>query len=258
MKPAALALSLFVLGISPASAGMTASQLQEIAVSPPPEARIPMQSEWRAEVGSSMTLGEALAGRPALLIFADYTCKTLCGPILGFVVDALGKSGLEPGDYRLVVLGLDPKDGPREAAAMKKERIADAAVASATVLLTADEASIRQVAEALGYRFRYDAEHDQFAHPAAVMVLTRDGRLTRVLSGLGIDGNDFRLALTEAGEGRIGKFTDRLRLFCYGFDPSVGIYTLTIYRWLSIATVLTVITLAAAIAWMSVRSRNAS
>ena len=93
---------------------------------------------------------------------------------------------------------------------------------------------------------------------AAVMALTRDGRLTRVLSGLGIDGNDFRLALTEAGEGRIGKFTDRLRLFCYGFDPNVGIYTVTIYRWLSVAVMMTVLTLAAAIAWMTIRARNAS
>jgi protein SCO1/2 len=258
MKPAALALSLLVWGTSPASAGITASELQEVAVSPPADARIPMQSEWRDEQGLPTTLGEALAGRPALLVFADYTCKTLCGPILGFVVDALGKSGLEPGQYRLIVLGIDPKDGPKDAAALKQNRVSSSGVAAATVMLTADQATIRQVAHALGYRFKYDAEHDQFAHPAAVMALTSDGRLTRVLSGLGIDGNDFRLALTEAGEGRIGKFTDRLRLFCYGFDPRAGIYTLTIYRWLSIAALLTVVTLAGGIAWMSVRSRSAS
>lgn len=258
MKLAALALSLLVGGISPVFAGITPSQLQEVQVSPPPDARLPMRSEWRDEHGVTTTLREALAGRPALLIFADYTCKTLCGPILGFVVAALGKSQVDPTQYRLIVLGIDPKDGADAAAAMRKEHVSDAAVGSATLLLTADEATIRQVADKLGYRFRYDAEHDQFAHPAAVMALTRDGRLTRVLSGLGIDGNDFRLALTEAGEGRIGKFTDRLRLFCYGFDPNVGIYTVTIYRWLSVAVVMTVLTLAAAIAWMTIRARNAS
>ena len=258
MKSAAFALALFVWGSSPASAGITASELQDVAVSPPPDARIPMQSDWRDEHGVRTTLGEALAGRPALLIFADYTCKTLCGPILGFVVDALVKSGLDASQYRLIVLGIDPKDGSKEAAALKQTRVDNSDVASATVMLTADKTTIRQIADAIGYRFKYDAEHDQFAHPAAVMALTSDGRLTRVLSGLGIDGNDFRLALTEASEGRIGKFTDRLRLFCYGFDPSIGIYTLTIYRWLSIAAVLTVITLAGAIAWMSMRSRRAS
>jgi protein SCO1 len=64
-----------------------------------------------------------MAGRPTILIFADYTCATLCGPILSFVENALATSQLASHDYRPVVLGIDPKDGPREAAAMRRERI---------------------------------------------------------------------------------------------------------------------------------------
>ena len=165
-----------------------------------------MQSQWKDEHGTMVSLGRTMAGRPAVLIFVDDTCSTLCGPLLNFAVDALGQSGLAPRDYRLLVLGIDPKDGPLEASAMKREQVRDVSVASATNMLTAGRDTINEVSGALGYRFKYDAEHDQFAHPAAVLVLAADGRLTRVLSGLGMSGNDFRLALVEAGEGRIGTF----------------------------------------------------
>jgi protein SCO1 len=38
-------------------------------------------------------------------------CRTACGTIVALAASALTQSGLEPGvDYRLVVIGLDPKD----------------------------------------------------------------------------------------------------------------------------------------------------
>jgi protein SCO1/2 len=253
MKYPALAIGIFLLSASLARAGLPAADLQEIGVSPAPGARIPTEFRWNDESGLPVTLGKAMAGRPTVLVFADYTCSTLCGPVLTFVLDALEQSGLPPHDYRLVVLGLDPRDGPREAASMKKARISADMVALAPIFLTADEAVIRQATQAVGYRFTYDAAHDQFAHPAAVLVLTGDGRVTRVLSGLGISANDFRLALVEAGQGRIGTLGDQVRLLCYGFDPSTGIYTVSIYRALAIASAVTILLLAAAIGWLSLR-----
>ena len=74
----------------------------------------------------------------------------------------------------------------------------------------------------------YDAEHDQFAHPAAAYVLTKDGRIARVLSGLGLSGGDLRLALVEAGQGHVGTLLDQITLRCFGFDPARGIYTASI------------------------------
>jgi protein SCO1 len=253
MRSVALAVALLISSLTTAQAGILTADLEQVGVRLPAAAQVPTSSWWKDENGDILTLGQALAGRPALLIFADYTCRTLCGPILSFVVDALSKSELPPHDYRLVVLGIDPKDGPGEAAAMKQARISDELVASAATFLTAGESTIRETAEAVGYRFTYDAAHDQFAHPAAVLVLTADGRVNRVLSGLGISADDFRLALVEASEGRIGTLRDQVRLLCYGFDPSTGVYTLSIYRALAIASALTVIMLAGWLGWLSRR-----
>jgi protein SCO1/2 len=241
-----------------AETGLPASRLEQVAVAPQPGAQLPLGTRWHDEAGQPVKLGRVLADKPALLIFADYTCKTLCGPILALAADALAESQLAPEDYRLVVAGIDPKDGAAEAAAVKRNQIGDSGVASATTMLTADEPTIRRLADAAGYVFQYDAAHDQFAHPAAVLVLTPDGRIARVLSGLGIDAGDIRLALVDASQGSIGSFRDQVRLLCYGFDPLTGGYSLSVYRSLSVAAAMTTITLAAALAWMSIRPRRPS
>ena len=89
--------------------------------------------------------------------------------------------------------------------------------------------------QALGYRYAYDAEHDQFVHPGAAYVLRADGRVARVLTGIGLSGGDMRLALVEAGEGRIGTLGDQVRLLCSGFDPAHGTYNLMVSRMLAVA-----------------------
>ena len=69
------------------------------------------------ENGKPRTLGDAIGNRPAVVVFADYTCKTLCGPILAFAAGGLAKTGLVAGrDFHLVVIGIDPKDSLRRCA----------------------------------------------------------------------------------------------------------------------------------------------
>jgi protein SCO1/2 len=238
----------------PASARLSTDALDAIGVSPPPGARVPMSAALTDQDGVSHALGEVLGGRPSVLIFADFTCRTLCGPILAFAADGLAKSGLKPGqDFGLVVVGLDPKDSAADARAMQRNEIGDGALATASVLLRTDENTVKAITAAVGYRYAYDPAIDQFAHPADVFVLTADGHVARTLSGLGLDAADLRLALVEAGEGRIGTFADRVHLLCYGFDPAKGIYTLTIQRWLAVAAALTLLALAAGIGFMLLR-----
>jgi protein SCO1/2 len=229
-----LALAAWSGAAARAEAGLPPAALSGVVVDAHPNALLPLSLAFVDENGAARTLGDALGRHPSVLIFADYTCRTLCGPILEFAASGLEKSGLRPGiDYRLVVVGLDPKDGPAEARAMRSSRMgADSRLAASATMLIGSEAAIRALTEAAGYRYVYDSEHDQFAHPAAAYVITSEGRIARVLSGLGLDGNDLRLALVDAGEGRIGTFIDRFRLLCYGFDPVQGIYTAAIERWL--------------------------
>jgi protein SCO1/2 len=255
LSSAAIVLSVATcLAAGPAQAGLLPSSLSDVGITLPANAQLPLQASGRDETGKQVTLGEALGGRPALFMFADYTCKTLCGPALSFAADALLKSGLSAKQYRLVVLSLDPKDSTADAAEMRRQQAPEAGLP--LVMLTADGATINAAAAAVGYRYHYDAEHDQYAHPAAVLVTDATGHVIRALSALGIDANDFKLALTEAGRGSVGSFTDQVHLLCYGFDPSVGVYTLSIQRALAVSGAITIVLLVAGIGWLAWRSRS--
>jgi protein SCO1/2 len=64
------------------------------------------------------------------------------------------------------------------------------------------------------------------------------------------------LALVEASLGRIGTFTDHIRLMCYGFDPASGVYTAMVGRMLTTAAALTMIGLVLLIVILLRRERT--
>ena len=190
----------------------------------------PARGKWRLKAPA------LLAGSDAQhWVLADYTCETLCGPMISIVSDALAQSGLRPGvDFRLVAVGLDPKDTAADAASMKQAQVgASSEIAAAVYFLRGDGMAIAALTTALGFRSAYDRDRDQYAHPAAAFVVAPDGRIARVLPGLSVEPASIRLALVDAGKGTVGTFTDHIRLLCYGYDPASGTYTVAIGRLLA-------------------------
>jgi protein SCO1 len=244
-----LAAGAFAVLNGPASATFSSDDLAVISADPPPGAELPVTLDFVDQTGRTRTLATALAGAPDVVIFADYTCHTLCGPILEFAAAGLAKTGLRPGaDYHLVVIGLDPKDSLDAARAMEAAHLSpDDPIKQAAVFFTGTQPAVAAATAAVGYHYRYDAEHDQYAHPAAVYVTNADGVVARVLSGVALDGADLRLALVDAGRGAIGTLGDQIRLLCYGYDPARGIYTERITFFLELAAGASVLALAAGI-----------
>ncbi len=73
--------------------------------------------------------------------------------------------------------------------------------------------------DAIGFQYRYDARQKQYAHPAAIYLLTPDARIARYLYGIQYDPKDLRLGLLEATAGRSVTTTERILLYCYHYDP---------------------------------------
>jgi protein SCO1 len=243
---------------SPVSANFTQADLAAIAAVPSSDAVLPLDLVLRDGAGRRLRIRDMIAGAPAIVIFADYTCRTLCGPIIDFAAAGLAKSGLRPGtDYHLLVIGLNPHNSVDDARAMHEKHIdANDPVDRATVFLTADETTIHSATTALGLRYAYDEQHDQYAHPAAIYVLDTAGRVRRVLSPLGFDGGDLRLAIVDAGRGSVGTFADRIHLLCYGYDPAKGVYTERITIVLGYAAGLTLLLLVTGISIILMRERR--
>jgi protein SCO1/2 len=254
----ALALPIIVALIGPAGAELPASSLSSVAVSPPANANLPSALLLREGDEPPKTVQNWLAGIPSVWILADFTCQSLCSPVLRQTADALNGSGLVAGrDFNLFVAGIDPKDTAQDAAAMKAAQIGtDGLLATHTAMLRGDRSAVARLSDRLGFHAVYDKANDQFAHPAAIFIVAADGRVSRMLSGLGLDAQELRLALVEAGKGRVGTLADHVRLLCYGFDPARGTYNFLIGRALTIGGGITMAALALLLGLMLRKERS--
>lgn len=247
MKMALLALALFVCAVIPARASLTSNELAEVRVDPPAGAALPLDQVYRDENDQIRTIGDFIDGHPAVLVFADYTCQTLCGPAVSLAAAALQESGLRAGgDYVLLVVGIDPHDGVADAEAMKKTRIGDAAIAGASHFLVGDAATEAAATAALGYHYVYDPDIDQYAHPAAAFVLRPDGGLQQSFAGFDIQPEPLKTALQAAATGSGGGIVEQIRILCYALTPAVGIYSDQITLALQAGGALTIVGLGAA------------
>ena len=243
-----------LVGPVPARARLVQADLARVAVAPPPDARVPLElAVTDARTGRATTLGQALGGRAALLLPVDYTCGNVCDPMVSMAADALAATGLAAEDYAFVLVGIDPRDDAAAARRMLAETLGDRAAGIRPLLVS--DAALAALTGALGYKAVYDAGTDSFAHPAAAMLLAGDGRVARVLSPLALTGRDLRLALTEAGEGRVGSLADRLTLLCYGYDAARGLYTPLVQRILTVAGIATILGIGLLIVGLTRRTR---
>src|SRR5207245_708218 len=92
----------------------------------------------------------------------------------------------------------------------------------------------------VGFRYSYDAKHDQFAHASGIMVLTPTATIARYFYDVHFSARDLRLGLVEASAGRIGSPVDEILLFCFHYDPTEGKYGLTIMNFVRLGGALTV------------------
>ena len=163
-----------------------------------------------------------MAGRSSL-IFADFTCRHICGAGLTLAAADLSATGLTAGrDYRLAVIGMDPRDSAADGRHFARAIAGRPDVARGTVVLRADAATIAAAARALGYGYVYDGANDQFAHDASVYVFAADGRLVTLLPELGLAPATLKAALTAQEAQPTQGWAARVAHLCYGFAAAHG------------------------------------
>ena len=211
--------------------------------------------------GSSVRLGDLFDGkRPIVLIFAYHTCPMLCSLVLDATVNALAAIPWTVGNqFDLVSISIDPHD-TRETASRKRDELLGRypraeGRSTGWHFLVGDEANIRKVTEAVGFQFRYDARQKQFAHPAAIYIVSPAARIARYLYGIQFAPNDVRLGLLEAAESRTITTTERLLLFCYHYDPQDKRYALAALNLMRLGGIVTAIGLGGFIIIMRRRER---
>ncbi|HWT77871.1 MAG TPA: SCO family protein, partial [Candidatus Methylomirabilis sp.] len=158
-------------------------------------------------------------------------------------------------------VSFDPRETPGQAAAKKAEyvrRYRRPGAADGWHFLTGEEAAIRQLTQAVGFRYVYDAKTEQFAHAAGILMLTPQGKVARYFYGFDFSPRDLRLGLIEAAANTIGTPIDQVLLYCYHYDPLTGQYGLIIMNALRLSALATVLALGTFILVMFRRERLAN
>jgi protein SCO1/2 len=216
--------------------------------------RVPADLTFQDESDKPVRLGHYFGRRPLILMLAYYDCSMLCPLVLNGLVRSLRALAFDIGDdFQVLTVSFDPRDTPARAAAMKATAIGQygrSGAAAGWHFLTGEEAAIGDLTRAVGFRYAYDADTGQFAHPAGIVVLTPDGTIARYLFGIELSTRDLRLALVEAAAGTIGSPVDHALLYCYRYDPSTGKYGLVIMNVIRLAGLATVLALGAFIVAM--------
>lgn len=185
--------------------------------------RIPAGLTFRDPEGAKVEIDAMLGRKPLLVTLGYYRCPMLCNLVLDGLVKAMKESGLSPGkDFQAVAISIDPAEDAklaRETQARILRAVGGEADPGRWPFLLGDAFGSRLLADAVGFKYAYDPKSGQFAHEAVAFVLTPDGRISRYLYGVDVIPRDFRLALVEAGAGRVGTSFDRLLLSCFQYDP---------------------------------------
>lgn len=234
--------------------------LRDVSIDQKLDQQVPLDLVFRDESGAERTLGSFLRGKPVILSLVYYECPMLCTLVLNGLTSALKTMSLDIGnEFDIVTVSFDPKEGPELAAAKKQsylERYRRMGAEKGWHFLTGEAGSINRLTEAVGFNYRYDPAIDEYAHAAAIVILTPEGKISRYFYGVEYPPRDLRLGIVEAANGKIGNAVDQILLYCYRYDPTTGKYTPVVMNLMRLGGAVTVLALAAFILIMRRRDRG--
>lgn len=236
--------------------------LRDVGIDQKLDNQVPLDLWFRDETGRDVKLGQYFGQKPVVLVLAYYDCPMLCTLVLNGLLHGLEGLKYNVGqEFEVVTVSFDPTETPALAAAKKAIYVGLYGRPNASAgwhFLTGEEASIRELAQAVGFRYNYDPNTKQYVHATGIMVLTPGGRLARYFYGIRYPSGNLRLALDEASQGKIGSRVDQLLLYCSQYDPATGKYSVIISHILKIAALLTVLSLGGLICGMSLTKHGAA
>lgn len=222
-------------------------ELRDVGIDQRLDDQAPLDLEFRDEDGRQVRLATYFGSRPVILVLAYYECPMLCTLVLNGLTSALRVLSFDIGkQFEVVTVSIDPQETPALAMAKKEAHLKQYARSGAGDgwhFLTGEQSSIARLADAVGFRYRYDPATGQFAHAAAIMVLTPKGKIARYFYGVEFAPRDLRLGLIEAAEERIGSPVDQVLLYCFHYDPATGKYGAMTMNLLRLGGVITVLAL---------------
>ncbi len=219
--------------------------LQNVGIDQRLNEQVPLNIPFRDETGRTVYLKEFFHGKPVILSLVYFECPMLCNQLLNGLTGSMKALSFTVGkEFDVVTVSFNPQEGPSLASAKKDNYVADYRRPEAAMgwhFLTGEPRSIAALTRAVGYRYAWDSSTGQYAHAAAIILLTPQGRVSRYFYGIDFSPKDLRLGLIEASQNKIGTLADQVLLYCYHYDPASGKYGVAVMNLVRTAGIITVL-----------------
>jgi len=200
---------------------------------------VPLDLKFINEKGEKVTLKKLMDGKPTMISLNYFRCAGICTPQLNDMAKMLGRLDLaENTDYKVLTVGFAEDEGYELAAAKRKTMLSTIQriyVQDAWHFVIGDNNSSAVLADKVGFTYEKTispAGVVDYVHPAALIMLSPEGKVTRYLNGIEQLPFDVKMALMEAGEGKIGPTIAKNLLYCFAYDPKAKKY---IFKWEKVA-----------------------
>lgn len=198
-------------------------------------ATVPAELQFR-----EARLGDYFGAAPVVLVLGYVGCVNLCGTTLTGVAEALRDTGLLAGrDYTALFVSIDPRDEKSPPERRPGWHFLTGAPAAA------------KVAAAVGFRYRFEKESGQYAHPAGFVVLTPQGKIAQYFEGVRFNAGELKRSILGAQQGETQSTFQRLLFVCF-HDPLGGKNTAAVMAAIRIAMAALIVA-AGCFAWRRLR-----
>lgn len=221
-------------------------QVEDVTVEQKLGESIPLDILLTDSKGQPTKTGYYFDGKRPVLLTLNYSnCPVLCNVQLNALVEGLNKLSLRIGkDFQILTVSIDPKESTERINQTKAKylEILDQQPGAATDwhFCTARESSIKRLADAVGFRYTYDAKTGEYYHPAMLAFISPDGVISRYSLDVAFPPDQTKLALIDASNGTIGTPVDQFIMWCFSYDPDRGSYVLGAWRLMRLGAATTV------------------
>ena len=218
--------------------------------------QLPLDLSFVDENGNTVTLGDVIDGElPVLVAPVYYRCPQLCTLVLNGMVDGLDDVQMQPGkDYRLLSFTFAEGEDFELSAAKRSAyltRLPSADVDGGWTFLAGadgDDTNAKALCAAIGFEYTYHEPSGEYIHPACVAFVSPDGTITRYMNDVVFPPKDLRLAIVEAGDGKVGTSLDKFLLFtCFAYNADHAGYSVSVMKLMRSGGILTMACVAIAL-----------
>ncbi len=248
------------LCVRPAAGAETPAVFQKMGFDQRLNQQVPLDLPFVDETGKAVMLRDYFGEKPVILVLAYFHCPMLCTMVLNGLSEALREIPFTIGkEFNVLTVSFNPRETWQLAAAKKRTYIAHygrPGAAEGWHFLTGKQESIDKLTQAVGFHYVYDAQKDQYYHPAGIMVLTPAGKVSRYFYDVRFVPRDLKLGLMDASADKIGSPTDQVLLYCCQYDPKTGKYSANVMMLVRAGGVLTIVGLTVMVGFLMYYQRR--